>query len=122
MSSANTTSILKDPDWRGAGLLPAVRNWSGSAAAVMVRLKALAPYALIELVLPGGSLMALLLWLYRRRKNGSGFGPLSVKWLSFSRWMAARGTGGSAILRAVPNCRVLGCEMAHSSQGKRIRD
>jgi hypothetical protein len=34
--------------------------------------------------------MALLLWLYRRRKNGIGFGPLSVKWLSFSRWMAVR--------------------------------
>jgi hypothetical protein len=93
MSSANTTSILKGSDWREAGWLPAVRNWSGSTAAVIVRLKALAPYALIELVLPGGSLMALLLWLYRRRKNGIGFGPLSVKWLSFSRWMTVRGTG-----------------------------
>jgi hypothetical protein len=39
--------------------------------------KALAPYALIELVLPGGSVMALLLWLYRRRKNGVGFGRLA---------------------------------------------
>src|SRR6202034_3587765 len=43
-----------------------------------VRLKALAPYALIELVLPGGSVMALLLWLYRRRKNGVGFGPVDA--------------------------------------------
>jgi len=24
----------------------------------------------MELILPGGSVMALLLWLYRRRKNG----------------------------------------------------
>src|ERR1700721_4471461 len=49
------------------------------AAAAIARLKALAPYALIELVLPGGSVMALLLWLYRRRKNGVGFGKFSVR-------------------------------------------
>ncbi|MGH3428654.1 MAG: hypothetical protein ACRDQZ_13980 [Mycobacteriales bacterium] len=30
-------------------------------------LRELGPYAAIELVLPGGSLLALLLWLYRRR-------------------------------------------------------
>jgi hypothetical protein len=29
----------------------------------------LGPYAAIELVLPGGSLIVLLLWLYRRRGN-----------------------------------------------------
>jgi hypothetical protein len=56
MTSANYLSIFK-----------------GHAAAVIVRLKALAPYALIELVLPGGSVMALLLWLYRRRKNAADF-------------------------------------------------
>jgi hypothetical protein len=36
------------------------------AAAAAAKLRDLAPYALMELVLPGGSLMALLLWLYRR--------------------------------------------------------
>ena len=41
------------------------------AAAIVVRLKDLAPYALIELVLPGGSVMALLLWLYRRQRKSS---------------------------------------------------
>jgi len=35
-------------------------------AAVLARLRDLAPYAVIELVLPGGSVIALLLWLYRR--------------------------------------------------------
>jgi hypothetical protein len=49
-----------------------------SAALVIGRLKALAPYALIELILPGGSVMALLLWLYRRRKNAVGFGGFPV--------------------------------------------
>jgi hypothetical protein len=42
---------------------------SAYAAAVLARLRDLAPYAAIELVLPGGSLMALLLWLYRRHKK-----------------------------------------------------
>jgi hypothetical protein len=64
MPSANSPSILK--------------RWNAYAAAVMVHLKALAPYALIELILPGGSMMALLLWLYRRRKLGLGFRQLSA--------------------------------------------
>jgi hypothetical protein len=34
------------------------------------KLKDLAPYAALELVIPGGSVMALLLWLYRRQKKG----------------------------------------------------
>lgn len=39
------------------------------ATTLAVKLRAVAPYALIELVLPGGSVMALLLWLYRRQKK-----------------------------------------------------
>jgi hypothetical protein len=62
-----------------------LKSWGGYAAAVIVRFKALAPYALMELVLPGGSVMALLLWLYRRRKNGVGFGQLPLRLLSFLR-------------------------------------
>jgi hypothetical protein len=82
MTSANSMSILKGANWRDARWVPTLRNWGSYAAAVMVRLKALAPYALIELVLPGGSVMALLLWLYRRRKNGVGFGRLAAGLLS----------------------------------------
>jgi hypothetical protein len=37
-------------------------------AAVVAKLRVLAPYAAM-LVLPGGSLMALLLWLYRRQRK-----------------------------------------------------
>jgi hypothetical protein len=33
------------------------------------RLKDLAPYAMMELLLPGGSVLALTLWFYRRRKR-----------------------------------------------------
>jgi hypothetical protein len=64
---------------------PALRNWVEIAAAVIVKLKDLAPYALIELVLPGGSVMALLLWLYRRRKNGTNLGQLPAGLPSFLR-------------------------------------
>jgi hypothetical protein len=38
-------------------------------AVVFAKIKELAPYALMELVLPGGSLMALTLWFYLRRKR-----------------------------------------------------
>jgi hypothetical protein len=64
-------SIFKGANWRDARSTVALRKWGTHAAAFIVRFKALAPYALIELVLPGGSVMALLLWLYRRRKNVS---------------------------------------------------
>jgi hypothetical protein len=84
MFSANS-SILKGAHWRDARWTLGLRNWGGHAAAVIVTLKVLAPYALIELILPGGSVMALLLWLYRRRKNGADFDLLSVRLLSFLR-------------------------------------
>jgi hypothetical protein len=49
--------------------------------AAIGRLRGLAPYALMELILPGGSLMAVLLWLYRRRKKAAGFATHEI--LSF---------------------------------------
>jgi len=79
MTLANSISILRGATRPDARWTHALRNWGGYSAAVIARLKALAPYALIELVLPGGSVMALLLWLYRRRKNGVGFGEVSVR-------------------------------------------
>jgi hypothetical protein len=92
MTSANSMSILKGANWREVRWTLAPRNWGAYAAAVIVRLKVLAPYALIELVLPGGSVMALLLWLYRRRKNGVGFGRfpgrLSLMIRSIETWAA----------------------------------
>jgi hypothetical protein len=35
------------------------------------KLKELAPYAALELIMPGGSVMALLLWLYRRHRGAN---------------------------------------------------
>ena len=54
-----------------AGWVPAPRSLGDYARAVVRRLRDLAPYAVIELVLPGGSLLAVLLWLYRRQKKAS---------------------------------------------------
>ena len=50
----------------------APRRWIDYRAAVVARLRELAPYAAM-LVLPGGWLMALLLWLYRRQKRAAPF-------------------------------------------------
>jgi hypothetical protein len=85
MTSANTMSISKTPDTPDAIGIHALRKWGLSAAAVFVRLKTVAPYALIELVLPGGSMVALLLWFYRQGKSGAGFGALPVKMSAFLR-------------------------------------
>jgi hypothetical protein len=41
--------------------------WIARGAAL---LRTLGPYALLDLLLPGGSLIALLLWLYQRRRRG----------------------------------------------------
>ena len=47
------------------------RKLRAYSAAVVAKLRAVAPYALLELILPGGSVMALLLWLYRRQRKVS---------------------------------------------------
>jgi hypothetical protein len=48
-----------------SGAVPQRR--SGHSAAVIERVRALAPYAAL-LALPGGSLLALSMWLYRRQR------------------------------------------------------
>jgi hypothetical protein len=49
--------------------MPIVGKLGAYAAAVPARLRNLAPYAVIALVVPGGSLMAAMLWRYRRRQH-----------------------------------------------------
>jgi hypothetical protein len=58
------------PFWRSIGRRPLGARTLGDWMAVAVaRLKEVAPYALLELLLPGGSVVALTLWFYRRRKR-----------------------------------------------------
>jgi hypothetical protein len=53
----------------GAPRATTVKPWAGWIGRGVAGLREFAPYAAIELLLPGGSLMALLLWFYRRRKR-----------------------------------------------------
>jgi len=80
--------VISSTKVNGAQLpLPATLNgWKGR---VVRFVRVLGPYAAIELFLPGGSLIALLLWLYQsqrkkilRRSTWEGRflrGPLSTK-------------------------------------------
>jgi hypothetical protein len=45
------------------------RGIKGLIRQVIAIIRALGPYALIELVLPAGSLIVVLLWLYRRSRR-----------------------------------------------------
>jgi hypothetical protein len=56
-----TARLIAARGSRAAGL-------AGQAGRVVALLRELGPYAAIELILPGGSLLALLLWLWRRRR------------------------------------------------------
>jgi hypothetical protein len=71
--SSYSESICKTglaPIWRSIVRSPLGKRTLGAwTTVVFARLKDLAPYALIELLLPGGSVLALTLWFYRRRKG-----------------------------------------------------
>ena len=54
---------------RNARCTPPAWKLSAQTTALVAKVRAIAPYALIELILPGGSVMALLLWLYRRQRK-----------------------------------------------------
>lgn len=41
--------------------------------------RAIGPYAAIEIILPGGTLLALLLWLYRRYQRGEPLPPVIAR-------------------------------------------
>lgn len=81
MSSVESRSTLDATPTTGRrrAARPASAPWklAAYAAAVIAKLRILAPYAAIELILPGGSLLALLLWLYRRQKKLADF-PVSL--------------------------------------------
>jgi hypothetical protein len=54
---------------RAAELASARSTLAGWAASGLALVRSLGPYAAIELLLPGGSLLALLLWFYRRHQG-----------------------------------------------------
>jgi hypothetical protein len=56
--------FLPDAAIRVAGRVTAM-------SAALVKLRNLAPYALLTLILPGGSVVAFLLWLHRRQRGAA---------------------------------------------------
>ncbi|HEY4442639.1 MAG TPA: hypothetical protein VGN30_00035 [Steroidobacteraceae bacterium] len=75
--SAFKASVAANGTWFARSASVALRLRADTKA-IIPKLMGLAPYALIELVLPGGSVMALLLWLYRRRKKPSVSAPHEI--------------------------------------------
>jgi hypothetical protein len=81
MIAAAATAVLpSNEDILSRGASAAAREKSSIGikcwmAPAIAQLKELAPYAVLELVLPGGSLMAILLWLYRRRSEQTVSAP-----------------------------------------------
>jgi len=71
MEITMTVALEVDPSTIGSYALVrpgSIVDWILRAAAA---LRDLGPYAAIELLLPGGSLVILLLWLYRRHKKSA---------------------------------------------------
>lgn len=66
------------------------------AERIFGQFRSLGPYLAVELILPGGSLVALLLWTYRHRftarKTAARIANAFVAWLSSST-MGLRGAG-----------------------------
>ena len=66
------------------GVEPAAENvrkrarWAGLIALAVAGLKQIGPYAAIEIILPGGTLIAVLVWLYRRRAALKAMATLSA--------------------------------------------
>jgi hypothetical protein len=74
LASESTATFNAGPEStgsRGTSCRKSPRTWSAHTTAVVAKLREFAPYAAMELVLPGGSLMALGLWLYRRQRRAA---------------------------------------------------
>jgi hypothetical protein len=71
------TVAMEFADGLNAGRVSAPATVGGRIAAVVNLLRSLGPYMAIELLLPGGSLLALLLWLYRRHRQGTNLSELT---------------------------------------------
>lgn len=70
-------------------------------------LQSTGPYLLLELLLPGGTLFALLLWLYRRKGGRKGqMGPRAPgRWDRVTRRLGAPFDGYAWTRRLAPPCQ-----------------
>src|ERR1700722_14704733 len=112
-TTPNLSARLAPSESRYAQCTPAARKFAAYAVTVMGKLRDLAPYAAIELVLPGGSLMALLLWIYRRQQNVDR--PGSPGWLGLGRSASSIQVGAWSLGFSQP--RTSRCTPAARSRG-----
>jgi hypothetical protein len=68
---------------------PVPEKFDGWRERIVRFLRVLGPYAAIELLLPGGSLIALLFWLYQSQRKRA--------WLPQSAWRKNRATRMSGV-------------------------
>jgi hypothetical protein len=61
------TAIAQVAPIAGRELAPTYSRLAAWITRILAILRQLGPYAVLEILLPGGTLIALLLWLYRRR-------------------------------------------------------
>jgi hypothetical protein len=67
----------------------------------MAFVRAIGPYAAVEIILPGGTLLALIFWLYRRYQRGEPLPPVITRIFKI-------GFGGRRLVEAARAERRLG--------------
>jgi len=93
-------SMLKTEPARGSDAMKAV-EW-------MVRqFRSLGPYLAVELILPGGSIIALLLWSYRHRTDRKGQTGMVTTLRSF--WQRTTSLFRTSNIPSPPASLVPGC-------------
>ncbi len=80
-------------DSRGWTALRALR---GAFARMVASIRSLGPYVAIEVLLPGGSIIALALWVYRRWRRARGADAVA------SAAAPARAPDAAPVARALP--------------------
>ena len=106
------TAIAKEAPIAGPEPAPTSSPLAAWIAGIGTVLRQLGPYVAIEILLPGGTLMALLLWLYRRNVYASAQARTSAA-NRLSAAVSGVGPCGRAHLHSADDRRVPRCPSRH---------